>query len=64
MNIWFTSDTHYNHKNIVRGTTEWKEFEDGSNHQSLRDFDTLEEHNDKLVDTYFISSWSHHWEFS
>lgn len=41
--IWFTADTHYNHKNIVRGTAEWED------KQQCRDFDTLEAHNDKLV---------------
>lgn len=51
-NIWFTSDTHYHHKNIVRGTTAWKEFEEGSSHQSTRDFDTLEEHDDTLVENF------------
>lgn len=51
-NIWFTSDTHFHHKNIVRGTTEWKEFEKGSSHQSTRDFDTLEEHDDALVERF------------
>ena len=45
-NIWFTSDTHYGHKNIVRGTTSWEKNEGG---QKTRDFDTLEEHNAALV---------------
>lgn len=66
--IWFTSDTHYHHKNIVRGTSEWEVKQEG-NHQRLRDFDTLEEHDDKLVanfnkvikgdDTlYHLGDWS------
>ena len=45
-NIWFTSDTHFGHKNIVRGTSEW---DLTGNHQSTRDFDTMEEHNYALV---------------
>lgn len=45
-NIWFTSDTHYNHKNIVKGVAEW---EDKS---QCRDFATLEEHNDALVNNF------------
>lgn len=49
--IWFTSDTHYHHKNIVRGTSEWEIAQTGS-HQSVRDFDTLEEHNKTLVDNF------------
>lgn len=44
--------THYGHKNIVRGTTEWKNFELGSSHQNTRDFDTLEEHNATLVKNF------------
>lgn len=67
--IWFTSDTHYHHKNIVRGTTSWQEFSPGSSHQSVRDFDTLEEHDEKLIDNintyvseedtlYHLGDWS------
>lgn len=54
-NIWFTSDTHYHHKNIVRGTSSWSDEEnDGSSHsrQSTRDFDTLEDHDDELVKVF------------
>jgi len=45
-NVYFTSDTHYGHKNIVRGTSEWEVNEGG---QRTRDFDTMEEHNETLV---------------
>lgn len=45
-NIYFTSDTHYSHKNICRGTTGWVENE---GNQRTRDFNTLEEMNDVLV---------------
>ncbi len=50
--IYFTSDTHFGHKNIVRGTTQWKEREPGSSHQNTREFDTLEEHNAELVKNF------------
>jgi len=43
---WFTSDTHFHHKNIVRGTAEW---EDKS---ACRPFETLEEHDDRLVENF------------
>ena len=42
--IWFTSDTHYDHKNICRATTAWKDFED-----MTRDFSSLDRMNDELV---------------
>ena len=43
--VWFTSDTHYNHANICRGTTQWDR--SGQNH--FRDFDTLNQMNAVLV---------------
>jgi calcineurin-like phosphoesterase family protein len=64
-NIFFTSDTHYHHKNIVRGCSEWE----GANEQNTRDFDTLEEHDEILVQNinktvkendilYHLGDWS------
>lgn len=71
--IYFTSDTHYGHSNIVRGTSNW------NSPQSVRDFDTLAEHNQALVDginsvvksddvLYHLGDWSfgginNIWEF-
>lgn len=45
-NIFFSSDFHYNHKNIVRGCTNW---EIGNNGQRCRNFNTLEEHDQTLL---------------
>lgn len=42
--LFFTSDTHYNHKNICRGVTSWTDAEDVT-----RDFKTLDEMNDRIV---------------
>jgi calcineurin-like phosphoesterase family protein len=42
-NLWFTSDTHYNHANICSSTTQW------SNPVTLRDFKTLEHMNAHIV---------------
>ena len=44
MTIWFTADTHYGHKNIVRGVSSW------SNKSGCRDFDTIASMNDAMVD--------------
>jgi calcineurin-like phosphoesterase family protein len=41
--VWFTSDTHYNHSNICRGTSNWPE------PSKTRPFETLKEMNDTLV---------------
>lgn len=47
VDVWITSDTHYSHKNICLGTTEWPT--EGSK-SGFRDFDTLQEMNQALVD--------------
>lgn len=63
-NIYFTSDTHYGHSNIVKGTTKWEGTVD-----RCRDFDTLEEHNETLIKSinslvkhddvlYHLGDWS------
>jgi len=48
-NIWITSDTHYNHKNLCRSVTDWK-LPDGSIpiHRT-RDFPSLEKMDSTIV---------------
>ena len=41
--LWFTSDTHYNHGNICRATTQW------TNPVTCREFESLETMNAHLV---------------
>jgi calcineurin-like phosphoesterase family protein len=49
-NIWITSDTHYNHKNICRGVTNWR-LPDGSIPENqTRDFSSLDKMNQVIVD--------------
>ena len=43
--IFFTSDTHYNHSNICRATTNWKDADN-----LTRDFKSLEMMNSMIVD--------------
>jgi len=63
MSKWITSDTHYGHKNICRGVSEWKDLD------STRKFKTLEEMNQTIVDNinscvkeddelYFLGDWA------
>lgn len=43
--LFFTSDTHYGHNNICRGTTRWTDAND-----LTRDFETLDQMNDRIVE--------------
>lgn len=67
-NIYVTSDTHYMHSNICRGTSRWNS-QNSSNPSSTRDFDTIEEMNDAIVNAinsrvgeddilYHLGDWS------
>lgn len=46
-NVWITSDSHYSHKNICRGTTAW---DISGGDDSVRDFDTLEDMNSAIIE--------------
>ncbi len=61
--IYLTSDTHYSHKNIIKGTSSW------TNTDICRPFDTIEEHDDWVVNNinarakaddilYHLGDWS------
>lgn len=47
--IWITSDTHYNHKNICRGVTNWRTEDGKVPVDSTRPFELLEHMNSTLV---------------
>lgn len=48
-NIWFTSDTHYSHKNICRGVTDWRLPDCTVPISQTRDFSDLEQMNITIV---------------
>ena len=48
--LYFTSDTHYNHKNICRGVSEWKDKNNNVPVNQTRDFKTLDHMNSTIVD--------------
>lgn len=67
--VYFTSDTHYGHANICRGTSKWEARSEEDFQQNTRDFNTLEEMNDAIVDginsvvgasdeLYHLGDWS------
>jgi calcineurin-like phosphoesterase family protein len=47
--VWITSDTHYNHTNICRGTTKWRTPDGRIPIANTRDFETLDKMNDAIV---------------
>ena len=48
--VWFTSDTHFSHKNICRGVTDWRTKDGEVPIDATRDFLTVEKMNARLVD--------------
>lgn len=61
--IWFSSDFHYGHQNIVRGVSDWED------KTPCRDYDTMEGHNETLIKNinkavqwddilYFVGDWA------
>ena len=48
--VWITSDTHYNHSNICRGTTNWRKPDGSIPIKETRDFKSLDLMNDMIVD--------------
>lgn len=47
--VWITSDTHYNHSNICRGTTNWRKPDGSIPINETRDFKSLDLMNDMIV---------------
>ena len=48
--VWITSDTHYGHSNICRGVTSWRLPDGRIPIEKTRDFDTIEQMNEAIVD--------------
>lgn len=48
--VWITSDTHFGHKNICRGVTNWRTQDGQIPIESTRDFQTIEQMNERLID--------------
>jgi calcineurin-like phosphoesterase family protein len=47
--VWIFSDPHYNHKNICRGTTNWRTLDGEIPVEQTRDFKTLEKMNEAIL---------------
>ena len=50
-NIFFTSDTHYNHTNICRSVTKWRDADGNVPVNQTRDFKSLNHMNDYIVNS-------------
>ena len=48
-NVWIFSDPHFNHKNICRGTTNWRTMDGEVPVEQTRDFATIEKMNEAIV---------------
>lgn len=48
-NAWITSDSHYGHKNICRGVTNWRNPDGSIPIEQTRDFPTIEKMNEAIV---------------
>jgi len=48
-NTWITADTHYSHKNICRGVTDWRNPDGTIPIANTRDFPTVDKMNDIMV---------------
>lgn len=49
-NVWITSDTHYSHKNICRGVTDWRMPDGSIPVDQTRNFTTIDKMNHTIVD--------------
>ena len=49
INVWITSDTHYNHKNICRSTTNWRTTDGEIPVSQTRDFRDLNHMNSTII---------------
>ena len=49
-NVWVVSDTHYAHKNICRGVTDWRNPDGTIPVDQTRDFETIDKMDQTIVD--------------
>lgn len=49
-NVWFTSDTHYSHTNLVSGVTRWRNADGEIPMNAVREFPDVDTMNELMVD--------------